>query len=176
MKVYLTFINNHFPPNWDRLAVDLQRCVPYAFAHNRLEISLKPFYSADRQQYYSTQILAELLKNKPPDGAKILGITNVDIFVPILTFLFGEAQLNGPGALISTFRLRNEFYGLPADNALLYDRTLKEALHELGHTMGLVHCQNFECVMFSSTYVEDSDIKQAQFCPACQNILGINCR
>ena len=95
----------------------------------------------------------------------------VDIFTPILTFLFGEAQLGGNGAIVSTHRLHNEFYGLPGDDDLLYARTLKEVLHELGHTMGLIHCQYYECVMHFSTYVEDIDLKKSQFCPVCKNKL-----
>ena len=134
-------------------------------------LDLNIFYSKNRKQYHSTLILAKILSYLPPGNGKIVGITHVDIFTPILTFLFGEAQLGGKGAIVSTHRLQNEFYGLPGDEDLLYIRTLKEVLHELGHTMGLIHCQHYECVMHFSTYVEDIDLKKAQFCPVCQNKL-----
>ena len=176
MKIHIAFINNHFPPFWETLAGDLQKCLPYPFVLLRLNIKLKPYLNRERGQYHSTRILQALLNHLPNDDDKILGITNVDIFIPIFTFLFGEAQLNGAGALISTFRLRNEFYGLPANDRLLYQRTLKEALHELGHTLGLTHCEDYRCVMNSSTYVENVDLKEARFCRECQQVLGIECR
>ncbi|MEJ2635149.1 MAG: archaemetzincin family Zn-dependent metalloprotease [Calditrichia bacterium] len=173
--IYLAFINNHFPPFWQNLAEDLNRCVPYPFSHLHLDLDLSLFYSGERNQYHSTYLLSTILQHVPDDGRKIIGITDVDIFIPILTFLFGEAQLNGIGAVVSTYRLRNEFYGLPPNPLLLYKRTLKEILHELGHTLGLVHCPNFECIMHSSTYVEDIDLKHEFFCARCQNIIGVNC-
>ncbi len=129
-------------------------------------------YSVDRNQYHSTFLLAQIIKHLPENGDKIIGITQVDIFIPILTFLFGEAQLNGNGALVSTYRLANEFYGLPRDREKLYQRTLKEILHELGHTMGLIHCPDFECVMNSSTYVENIDLKKTRYCRVCEELLG----
>ncbi len=175
-KIYLAFINDHFPPFWKNLAQDLNRCVHFTFEHTHLKLDLKLFYSVERQQYHSTLVLSQILKFLPPDAHRIVGITQVDLYIPILTFLFGEAQYNGPGALISTYRLKNEFYGLPKDDNLLYIRTQKEIMHELGHTFGLVHCRNFECVMHSSTYVEDIDLKRAILCKACQKLLGVECQ
>ena len=80
--------------------------------------------------------------------------------------------MGGQGALVSTYRLYNEFYGIPKNGHLLYQRTLKEILHELGHTFGLVHCKNYQCVMNSSTYVEDIDLKMAQFCTKCRPVIN----
>ncbi len=91
----------------------------------------------------------------------------MDLYIPVLTFVFGEAQLSDGGAVVSTHRLRQEFYGLPADLELLRERLLKEALHELGHTYGLRHCPDYLCVMSSSNGVERIDLKRAEFCPAC---------
>ncbi len=106
---------------------------------------------------------------KPPlDAEKMLGVTEVDLFIPILTFVFGEAQLKGIGAVVSTRRLHNRFYGLPEDREATTDRLLKEAVHELGHTFGLIHCVQNKCVMNSSTYVENIDQKPAELCPLCQ--------
>lgn len=174
-KIYLALINKHFSQNWNNLAQDLQRCVPFPFKKLHVNLDLNLFYFEERNQYHSTLILSKLIEQLPDGGQKIVGLTHVDIFIPILTFLFGEAQFEGKGALVSTYRLRNEFYGLPGDEKLLYDRTLKEILHELGHTMGLVHCPDFECVMNASTYVEDIDLKLARYCKNCQNALGITC-
>lgn len=143
--------------------------------HIDVKFDLELFYSPERNQYHSTLLLAQLLKNLPAADGKIIGITSVDLYIPVLTFVFGESQLGGNGAVISTFRLRNEFYGLPADGDLLLDRTVKEAMHELGHAFGLVHCPDYECVMNSSTYVEDIDLKGEKLCLECQKELGVRC-
>lgn len=171
----MAFINAHFPPFWRNLPRDLNHCVNYSFELIDIPMNLNLFYSKERNQYHSTLIMAQLIKHLPADGDKIIGITDADIYIPILTFLFGEAQLGGRVALVSTYRLKNQFYGLPADSNLLYERVLKEILHELGHTMGLIHCSDFECVMNSSTYVENIDLKFSRFCKSCQGILGIEC-
>jgi archaemetzincin len=86
----------------------------------------------------------------------------------VLTFVFGEAQLEGSCAVVSTARLREEFYGLPARDDLLRERLLKEATHEIGHTFGLRHCPDWSCVMASSHAVEVMDVKGAEFCKSCR--------
>jgi archaemetzincin len=171
--VYLGFINKYVPPFWRNLRKDLTRIIPFSYTPLTIEMELKPFYSPDRNQYNSSNILSEIIDRLPENGEKIIGITNVDIFIPILTFLFGEAQLCGRGALVSTHRLQNELYGLPGNNKLLYERTLKEVLHEFGHTLGLIHCKNFSCVMTSSSFVEGIDLKHAQFCRHCRARLNL---
>ena len=137
------------------------------------EIALEPFYSRDRQQYHSTEILRKLLPYAAAAGQHVLGIMDEDLYIPILTFVFGEAQLAGRCALMSGHRLHQEFYGLPADESLYLHRCEKEAVHELGHTLGLKHCDNFECVMRYSNSVADIDIKRNVFCPSCSKVLGI---
>jgi archaemetzincin len=123
-----------------------------------------------RRQYYSTAILLRLI---PLAGeTRLLGVTALDLFVPVLTFVFGEAQLAGPCALVSLHRLREEFYGLPASGGILGERLLKEALHELGHTFGLRHCRDWSCVMASTHSVERLDLKDAAFCPACRKAVA----
>ena len=95
----------------------------------------------------------------------------MDLYIPVLTFVFGEAQLADGGAVVSAHRLRQEFYGLPTDPELLHQRLLKEALHELGHTYGLRHCPDYTCVMSASNGVERIDLKRPDFCPACAQLL-----
>jgi archaemetzincin len=95
----------------------------------------------------------------------------MDLYIPVLTFVFGEAQLDGMAAIVSTHRLQNQFYGLPHDDDLMLRRLEKEVIHELGHTFGLFHCRQFECVMRSSTYVEEIDLKRADLCDACRSSL-----
>jgi archaemetzincin len=120
-----------------------------------------------RGQYHSTRIIEKVLEMDPPDGGKRLALVDRDLFIPILTFVFGEAQLGGVGAVISSARLRNEFHGRPADPIALRERLLKELVHELGHTFGLRHCAAADCVMFSSHDLEDTDSKEHRFCSDC---------
>ena len=136
-------------------------------------IDLAPYYSRDRKQYHSTEILRRLLPFTESNMHHVLGIMDKDIYIPILTFVFGEAQLEGRCALMSGHRLHQEFYGLPDDETLYLNRCEKEAVHELGHTLGLKHCQNFECVMRYANSVEDIDMKRNVFCPKCSQKLGI---
>lgn len=124
-----------------------------------------------RNQYNSTSIISALIRQFEKHEGKILGITTVDFFVPVLTYVFGEAQLDGPIAVISSYRLDDTLYGLPSNPKLLHERLVKEAVHELGHTFGLIHCHDYRCVMHSSTAVEEIDVKSERFCPACDDQL-----
>jgi len=130
-------------------------------------------YHPARGQYHSTEILKRLLKEPHAESWRILGVTDLDLFIPVLTFVFGEAQFGNTAALVSTHRLRPEFYGLPRDPVLLERRLLKESLHELGHTFGLRHCADYLCVMSSSHSADGIDLKQAEFCPACASAAGL---
>jgi len=125
-----------------------------------------------RNQYHSTAILQRLDTRPPDPQVRLLGITDLDLYVPVLTFVFGEAQMGGRCALVSVHRLREEFYGLPASQDLLHERLTKEAVHELGHTFGLRHCENWHCVMASTHAVERLDTKGADFCPACRRVVA----
>jgi archaemetzincin len=122
---------------------------------------------ARRQQYYSTAIIQQLEGTGDLD-ARVLGVTACDLYVPVLTFVFGEAQLDGNCAVVSGARLEDEFYGLPGSETLYRERLVKEAAHELGHTFGLRHCADWRCVMSSSHAVERLDVKGADFCRACR--------
>src|SRR5262249_45197761 len=114
--------------------------------------------------------LQRLERQCDPD-ARILGVTSCDLFVPVLTFVFGEAQLDGNCATVSFARLKEEAYGLPPREGLLRERLLKEAVHELGHTFGLRHCADGRCVMTSSHAVERLDVKSAEFCAGCRALV-----
>ena len=124
-----------------------------------------------RNQYYSTAILQAMQPLARP-GARLLAVTAVDLYVPVLTFVFGEAQLSGGCAVVSLHRLREEFYGLPAREELMRERLVKEAVHELGHTFGLRHCDDWRCVMTSSHAVERLDVKGAEFCFLCGRVVA----
>jgi archaemetzincin len=124
-------------------------------------------YDPRRGQYGSIPALGLLLERCPPDALKLLAVTECDLFIPALTFVYGQAQLGGRVAVISLARLRQEFYGLPPNREVLLQRAWKEALHETGHTFGLVHCADRTCAMSLATNIRHIDAKRAEFCAAC---------
>ena len=128
-----------------------------------------PQYAFDpkRRQYHSTKIL-EWLKNIPVMDTRILGIVDLDLYVPDLNFVFGEADVAHGVCIISLVRLRQEFYGLPKNEKLFLERALKEAVHELGHTYRLGHGGDTRCIMHFSNSLQDTDIKGPDFCPRCK--------
>ena len=129
-------------------------------------------YEARRNQYYSTKILKEMLGDVPQDALRLLGVTDKDLCIPILTYVFGEAQVGGTAAVVSLARLRQEHYGLTPDRPMLLERLRKESLHELGHTFGLFHCPSRDCVMHLSNTVVDVDIRGRDFCRGCQTVVA----
>ncbi len=137
----------------------------------KIEIDLRPYFDTTRRQFHSTMILKELLKKVPPKAEKALLVVDVDLFIPILTFVFGEAQLGGRVGIVSLARLRQEFYGLPPHPALLHRRLIKEIKHELGHTFGLIHCSQRECVMSVAHNVLAVDQKGMNLCRGCKDFL-----
>lgn len=124
-------------------------------------------YDAKRGQYQSLEMMKMLAQRTPCDASRVLGVTEVDLSIPMLSFLFGQAQFDGPIAVVSLCRLHQEFYGLPPQESLLRERTAKEVLHELGHTFGLVHCSDSTCAMSLSTHIELVDAKGEQYCARC---------
>jgi len=142
---------------------------PVAVEHRPLDCS--GAYDESRRQYNSSIMLARLLEERGNGAEKIIAVVGVDLYVPVLTFVFGEAQFKGLAAIVSIQRLGNQFYGLPGDDPLLHRRLAKETVHELGHTFGLYHCRQFECVMRSSTYVEEIDLKKVEPCAHCRSLL-----
>ena len=124
-------------------------------------------FDAGRKQYGSVAVLEMLTRLCPADAWKLLAVTERDLFIPVLTFVFGHAQLGGRVAVISLARLRQEFYGLEANREILFERAHKEALHEAGHLFGLVHCADRGCAMSLATSVRQIDSKHAAFCAQC---------
>lgn len=125
-------------------------------------------YHRIRRQYNSTLLLKYLATSKPKGYTKYLGVTDADLYAGWLNFVFGEAVLNREDAVISFHRLRPEFYGDTMDRRVFKARVVKEAVHELGHTFGLTHCVNPECVMHFSNSIMDTDVKKTQPCLNCQ--------
>ena len=132
-----------------------------------INIDLSESYSSERKQYHSTKIIESALSKTDFADGKILIITEADLYVPVLTFVFGEAQLGGKHSIVSVCRLHEEFYTGYTNEELFYERTRKEVLHELGHTFGLLHCFDWDCVMHSSNSIEEVDIKGNTYCKHC---------
>lgn len=134
-------------------------------------LELSPFYNAGRRQYNGDALLHHLPHCTRSGYKRLIALFSVDLYIPILTYIFGQAKLGDREAIASVYRLRNEMYGLQEDEALLLSRTIKEVNHELGHTFGLLHCRSLDCVMRSSTYVEEIDLKGASLCHDCRQLL-----
>jgi archaemetzincin len=155
----------------ERLTGSVKRVFALPVAVHNSSLDVQRAYDSSRRQYNSTALLLQLLATEDTLFDKIVAVVDVDLHVPVLTFVFGEAQLDGTAAIVSTQRLCNQFYGMEEDRIRMLERLEKEIVHELGHTFGLRHCHQFECVMRSSTYVEEIDLKQINMCPVCETML-----
>lgn len=118
-------------------------------------------WNASRKQYLSTKLLDVLAAARRPEWERLLGIADVDLYVPELNFVFGEGDSGRGVAVFSLARLH-----AGADDALLARRAATEAVHELGHTYGLSHCDEPTCVMWFSNTLRETDRKGYRFCPA----------
>lgn len=119
-----------------------------------------------RDQVDADRLLAGL-EARPLGSGVVVGITALDVAIPIFTFVFGRARESGHAALVSLARLAPEFYGLPQDHELMKQRAVAEVLHELGHVTGLRHCRDASCLMSFAGSVERVDIRGSVFCPEC---------
>jgi archaemetzincin len=124
----------------------------------------------DRGQYHSTKVLEKLASLAPSDTLKLIAICKQDLFIPILTHVYGEAQLGGKACIVSTYRLQDN---LPVvkTNKVYYNRIIKEVIHELGHTFNLKHCPDHNCCMHYCRSIEDVDNKSVHFCRYCKVLM-----
>jgi archaemetzincin len=155
------------------LCAEIPRSLPLACELLPAKLDPTPAYHVERQQYHSSQILERMQVLVRPQDWRILGVTEVDLYIPILQYVFGEAQMGGPCAIVSSYRLRQEFYGLDLDDALLSQRLVKESVHELGHTLDLHHCQDYRCAMASAHAVEWIDLRDSALCESCHSQLEL---
>jgi archaemetzincin len=167
MEIFIAPVKFHNLLLLQNLVDELSKRISSGIQVIDLKLNIEDFFSQERKQYFSTQIIAEAMKLTDKFNGKVVMLTDVDIFVPVLTFIFGEAQLNGKHSLLSVCRLYEEFYSNISDKNLLLERTIKEALHELGHCYGLRHCLDWDCVMHSSPGIEEVDIKGNTYCRDC---------
>lgn len=162
----------------DQAAMDkINKAVQKVFGVNTHKIALLEdvefAYDPLRNQYLSTGILEKLTGLAPYQALKILGLCEIDLFIPILTHVYGEAQLSGKSCIVSLFRLRNpeSSHATAPQAEVLSSRAVKEAIHELGHTFGLRHCPDNACLMHYCRSVDDVDRKSDQFCRYCRIML-----
>jgi len=170
--ILFSFTNSYTNSSTTNNILDLlSRTFPFEWEIVDADFNSKDFYSHPRKQYHSTKILEQALEKYSDNFEKILVLTDYDLFVPVLTFVFGEAQLKGKAAIVSTFRLHQEFYGLLYNEKLFFEILQKEILHELGHTFGLIHCKDWFCVMHASSNIDEIDIKSDHFCYLCEKFI-----
>jgi archaemetzincin len=157
----------------EQLAVPVRTEFGFAVTARESRLDLSEFFDPGRRQYDGNRLLDAVGKINFMGSVKNIGLFSVDLFIPILTYIFGQAELNGHAGIASLYRLHNERYGMAADETLLFERFTKEVIHETGHTFGLIHCNTTDCVMHSSTYVEDIDQKGMSLCPRCREHTGL---
>jgi archaemetzincin len=164
------YLENNLP---QKIRNDVEREFFQSVQTREGHIDISEFYNPNRNQYDGNLLLKEIEIRFSNDTQKTIGIFIVDIFIPIFTFIFGQAFLNGRSGIVSVYRLRNERYGLKYNEPVFLDRVRKEVMHELGHTFGLIHCSDPDCVMRSSNYVEEIDQKSSGLCQKCRAHLGL---
>jgi archaemetzincin len=150
-------------------AVTREYNIPVHIKEGHLDLS--EYYDPARRQYNGNLLLKIVDSQYGSGSIKTFGLFYVDLFIPILTYIFGQAFLGGRTAIASIYRLSNERYGMKEIDNYLLSRFTKEVIHELGHTFGLIHCHVPACVMGSSTYVEDIDQKSSTLCNKCRSEL-----
>ena len=125
-------------------------------------------FDRNRNQYRAEQFIE--LADRVGRGEKNIGITPQDLYYRRRNYVFGLAYLNGAGSVVSTHRLRTSSDGgissKPSEE-VFDDRVRKEVIHEVGHTLGLDHCDNNRCVMSFSPTVREVDVKEEHLCGTC---------
>ena len=154
----------------EALAAEIERVFGCATETGTVLEDLSFALDQNRQQYHSTLILDQLAANTPHHCLKTIAIAQVDLFIPILTHVYGEAQLGGTASIVSTFRLNESRAGLNIAPRYI-ERIVKEAIHELGHTFNLRHCPEHTCIMHYCRNEEDVDRKSDELCRYCKIML-----
>lgn len=169
MSVHLELIPLDFPhpPMLERLAQTMLHEIGLQSRTGQALFDVEAAFDPIRRQYNASMLRRQLRTSQLSRPPKSMIITDYDLFIPVLTFVFGEAQLSGDSAIISTCRLHPNFYGQSPDNELLFLRLCKEVIHETGHLYGLRHCQRAGCVMAACTNIETVDARSSRFCLDC---------
>lgn len=133
--------------------------------HSKLQLQGPAYaFNKDRNQYHSNAIMRRLSPLIEAGQHMVLGVTDVDLFIPDSPFVFGEADRESKAAVVSVFRLRQG-----AEQELLRRRLVIEAMHQVGHLVGLSFCEDSRCVMFYAQSPQEVDKKSAALCNVCRN-------
>lgn len=169
-KIIISPIENIDVCNYQLLGQEIHRIFGFQTEIKSLLQNVNFAYNLTRNQYHSTAILEKLASLSPSQTIKVVAITNVDLFIPILTHVYGEAQLAGKACIVSTFRLQ-EGLSIADIEKEFESRVVKETLHELGHTFNLRHCRDNSCIMHYCRSIRDVDRKSDQLCRYCKILL-----
>jgi archaemetzincin len=151
-----------------RLGLCLEERFLYSVDVERALVVPRSAVNTVRQQMFSSTLTTKVLRQYPDDGGLLLAITDFDLYKTSHRFIFGDADEQRRIAIVSLHRLRSDFYGEDADENVLFQRTLKECVHELGHAIGLKHCYNARCAMYYSNSIFETDNKMSHFCDVCE--------
>ena len=155
----------------EAIAGEIQRVFGFSTSIDCILDDLSFALDHNRNQHHSTMILEQLAASAPGQAAKVIAIAQVDLFIPILTHVYGEAQLGGIACVVSTFRLNEGRSGMNISPKYI-ERIVKEAIHELGHTFDLRHCPEATCIMHYCRNEEDVDRKSNALCRYCKVMLA----
>ena len=132
-----------------------------------------PAAHGPRRQYDAGMIVDGLAERVEDAQERAVGVTKLDLYLSVFTFVFGAAHLDGLAGVVSLHRLDPRHYAVEGGRDLLRQRLIKEAVHECGHLFGAVHCSEPGCVMQFSGAVEEIDLKSERLCPDCARGMGI---
>jgi archaemetzincin len=169
-KIIISPIGDIAPDLLVPIADEIKRIYGYPTEVVALLDDIDFAFQPGRNQYHSTPVLEQLALSAPADTIKVLALVEVDLFIPILTHVYGEAQLGGKACIVSTIRL-NEGHSYLNTQEPFLSRIVKEAIHELGHTFNLRHCREHTCLMHYCRNEHDVDQKSDQLCRYCKVLL-----
>jgi archaemetzincin len=165
-KIYVVPLDENSRHNAEWLGQTLSKKMGFRLQTGIVSRLPDEAYNSGSNQYYAVPILAKLELLKGTEDEIIVALTEEDLYIPSQNFVFGQANSVGRTAIISTLRLKPEYYGLPENEELLRSRLLASALHELGHLLGLKNCSE-DCVMKPISSVNELDRRSDGFCPNC---------
>ncbi|MHB1550235.1 MAG: archaemetzincin family Zn-dependent metalloprotease [Vulcanimicrobiaceae bacterium] len=166
-QIRIVPINAIDPAFLSRLGLCLEERFLYSVSVERPLAVPRGAVNSTRGQMFLSTLTSKILREYPDDHGLLLALTEFDLYKTSHRFIFGDADEQRRLAVVSFHRLRSEFYGENADENVLFQRVLKECVHELGHALGLKHCYNARCAMYFSNSIFETDNKMSHFCEIC---------